>query len=262
VPRLVRAAAELLRDRIAHYTFVSSISVYADFAKTGMDESAALGTLENPATEEVTPETYGPLKALCEQEAAAALPGRVLSVRPGLIVGPHDPTDRFTYWPVRLAAGGEVLAPAPASQRVQIVDARDLAEWIVRMAETKKVGTFNATGPDYALTLETLLDTCRYVSGSTARISWVDESFLLAQNVRYWVDLPAVVPQSEGAEGRGMQQISSLRAINAGLRFRPVATTVRDTLAWSRTRSPDTPLRAGLTREREAELLRLWQARR
>ncbi len=139
LPRAVRASAELLADAVDHYTFISSISVYADFHTPAMDESAPVGTLADETVEEVTGETYGPLKALCEQAAERALPGRVLNIRPGLIVGPHDPTDRFTYWPVRVARGGEVLAPGRPHVPVQVIDGRDLAEWTVRMVEARQV---------------------------------------------------------------------------------------------------------------------------
>src|SRR5262249_55921530 len=173
LPRVARASAELLADAVDHYTFISSISVYPHFRSLGTDESAPVDTLDDPNIEEVTGETYGPLKALCEQAAEQALPGRTLVIRPGLIVGPHDYSDRFTYWVRRVAQGGEVLAPERPDWHTQIIDVRDLAEWTLRMAERRLVGVYNATGPAYDLSFGQLLDTCRAVSGSDARFTWV-----------------------------------------------------------------------------------------
>src|SRR5574337_1126119 len=163
VPRIVRASTELLADAIDHYVFISSLSVFKDFSVSGMDESAAVSTLADETVEEVNGETYGPLKALCEQAAERVMPGRVLIIRPGLIVGSHDPTDRFAYWPQRVAQGGEVLAPGHPNRAIQMIDVRDLAEWIVQMVETGRSGVYNATGPDYALTMGQLLEACKTV---------------------------------------------------------------------------------------------------
>ena len=274
VPRIVRASAELLRGAVAHYTFISSVSVYGTFEKVGIVEDDPVAPLppEKEGTEEIDGETYGPLKALCEQEVMRVFPGAALVIRPGLIVGPHDPTDRFTYWPHRVARAGrparggqgvwgnDVLAPGGPGQPVQIIDARDLAEWDVRLVEARTAGTFNATGPDRPLTLGELLRTCQEVSGSGARLEWVDEAFLLERGVGYWSELPAVVPESE-AQMRGMENVDCRRAYAAGLTFRPLAATVGDTLAWDATRPDDVPLRAGLTAEREAALLTAWRER-
>ena len=161
VPRVVRASAELLADAVEHYTFISSISVYPHFRSVGLDESAPVGTLDDPTVEEITGESYGPLKALCEQAVEQALPGRTLVIRPGLIVGPHDYSDRFTYWVRRVAQGGELLAPAHPDWHTQIIDVRDLAEWTLRMVERRQTGVYNATGPEYDLTFGQLLETCR-----------------------------------------------------------------------------------------------------
>jgi 2'-hydroxyisoflavone reductase len=258
VPRIVRASAGLLADAVEHYTFISSISVYADFATVGMDESAPVGTLEDETVEEVLP-NYGPLKALCEQAAEQAMPGRVLNVRAGLIVGPHDPSDRFTYWPVRVATGGEVLAPDTPERPVQIIDVRDLAEWTVRMAEGRQSGTLNTTGPDHELSMGRLLDECRAVSGSDARPVWVREQFLLDAGITPWTELPLWVPDTE--ENAGFNRIDCRRAFASGLTFRPLAETVRATLDWDATRPAGTPRRNGLRPEREAELLAAWKAR-
>jgi 2'-hydroxyisoflavone reductase len=259
VPRVVRASAQRLAEAVGHYTFISSISVYPSFPTPGMDESAPVGTLADESVEEVTGETYGPLKALCEQAAEAAMPGRVLSVRAGLIVGPYDPTDRFTYWPRRVARGGDVLAPGSPNGPVQFIDARDLAEWILRMAETGGTGVFNATGPAEPLTMGRLLEECRTVSGSDATLNWVDEEFLLTAGAAPWSELPLWVPAREEAMA-GFSAVSCAKAIAAGLTFRPLAGTIRDTLAWDATLPADRELRAGLKPEREAELLAAWRA--
>ncbi len=256
VPRLVRDSAELLADAVEHYTFVSTLAAYADFpAVPGIDESRPLAAPEDPFAEEVDFRTLGPLKALCERAAAAALPGRVLAVRAGLLAGPHDPTDRFTYWPRRVARGGEVLAPAGPWLRVQLVDARDLAAWIVRMAEARGTGAFNATGPARPLTLGELLDTCRAESGSDARFAWMDERSLLRAGVGRRMELPLWMPGAPGAASADCR-----RALAAGLAFRPLADTVRDTRAWDASRPADAKRRAGLDPAREAELLEALRA--
>jgi len=260
VPRIVRASAELLAGAVKQYIFVSSISVYADFGTAGIDESAPVGMLPDATTEEVTGESYGPLKALCEQAAEAAMPGRVLHVRPGLIVGPHDPTDRFTYWVHRVAQGGEVLAPGTPQGKVQVIDARDLATWIVRMAETTQTGVFNATGPDYQLTMGDFFETCRTVSSSDAHLTWVDDDFLVEAGVGPWIEIPLWIPASD-SDTSGLLDISIGKAVATGLQFRPIAETVRDTLVWDRSRSAETERCAGLKPEREAELLQAWHAR-
>jgi 2'-hydroxyisoflavone reductase len=154
-----------------------------------LDESEPVGKLDDEAIEEVNGETYGPLKAKCEEEAELAMPGRVLNIRPSLIVGSHDPTDRFTYWPTRIAQGREIIAPGNGEQKVQFIDVRDLAEWIVRMVEGRKTGTYNATGPKDPLTMESLLEECKVTLNSDAKITWVSEDFLEQQKVQAWMDL-------------------------------------------------------------------------
>ncbi|MBI3660304.1 SDR family oxidoreductase [Candidatus Acetothermia bacterium] len=259
VPRVVKASAELLADSVDHYTFISSISVFADFSKPDMDESAPVGKLKDESVEQITGETYGPLKALCEQAAERAMPDRMLNVRPGLIVGPHDPSDRFTYWPARIAQGGEVLAPGQPEYLVQIIDGRDLAQWTLKMVEQKKIGIYNATGPEYALTLGTVLEGCKAVSKSDARFVWVDEKFLLESKVTPWTEIPLWVPQEK--DNAGFSAVNCQKAITAGLKFRPIAETIRDTLAWNTTRPSNTERRSGLKPEKEKELLQNWQKR-
>lgn len=259
VPRVVSASSEALADASAHYTFISTISVYPNVSKPGIDESSQVGTLDDESTEEVTGETYGPLKALSEQAAEAAMPGRTLIIRPGLIVGPFDPTDRFTYWPERVAYGGEILAPGTPQRPIQFIDVRDLAEWNIRMVEAGETGVYNADGPDRTLPIAELLETSKEVSGSDAHFTWVDQEFLLEQGVSPWTDLPAWVPETD--EYAGFFSISSDKAIAHGLTFRPLADTVRDTLSWNATRPAERERRAGLAPEREIEVLKLWHER-
>jgi 2'-hydroxyisoflavone reductase len=254
VPRLVGDSARLLADAVGQYTFISSISVYKDFRVAPIHEEAAVGTLEDPTMEAVTGETYGPLKALCEQAAEQAMPGRVLCVRPGLIVGPHDPTDRFTYWPVRVARGGEVLAPPTPAAPVQFVDARDLAQWVRQMAAQQQTGVYHATGPAERLTFGPFLEVCTRTIESEAAFTWASAPFLAAQQVRPWIDLPLWVPEAK----RGMLQADSTKAQAQGLAFRPLAETIADTLRWAHSRPDDYAWQAGLSPGREAEVLAAW----
>ncbi|WP_426756585.1 NAD-dependent epimerase/dehydratase family protein [Myxococcus sp. Y35] len=261
VPRVVRASAELLAPHVQHYTFVSSVSVYQELTQMGLHEAAAVATVEDPTTEDV-PKHYGALKALSEQAAEAAMPGRVLNVRPGLIVGPDDPTDRFTYWPVRVARGGEVLAPGDGEDPIQFIDARDLAAFIIRSVERRITGVFNATGPEHTQLMRDVLEACKTALGSDARFTWADTAFLAKHQVESWTDLPAWVPRT--GEERGLGAVSISRALAAGLTFRPVADTIRDTVAWFKTLPPErqAKLRAGLAPEREQQVLSAWHQSR
>jgi 2'-hydroxyisoflavone reductase len=260
VPRHVQASASLLAPVARQYVFVSTISVYADNSKPGADETAAVGTLKDPAVEKVDGETYGPLKALCEQAAEKAMPGRTTIVRPGLIVGPNDPSDRFTYWPVRVAKGGEVLAPGTPQDPTQFIDVRDLGNWIVLLLEKNRTGVFNATGPKEPLPMGELLASCKRVSGSDAAFTWVPSAFLEAQQVAPWSDMPVWVPPVD--DMAGFARVGIARATAAGLTFRPVDDTVRDTLAWWKTVPEErrAKMRAGLGAAREAEVLAAWRA--
>ncbi len=257
VPRLVKASAELLADSVEHYTFVSSISVYSGLDTPHMDESGAVGTIADETVEEITGETYGPLKVLCEKAAEAALPGRVLHVRSGLIVGPHDLSNRFTYWPVRVAKGGDVLAPVSPDFPVQYIDGRDQAEWIIRMAEDRKAGVYNVTGPDYNATLGHVLDVSKEVSGSDANFVWADADFLAEHEVAPWMGLPLWVPD----DTRALNQMNIDKALADGLTFRPLAATIRDTLAWFAEQPADRQWPAGISAEKEADVLAAWKAK-
>ena len=255
VPRLVGASAGILADAVDHYTFVSSISVYSDDIAPGADEGAPVRELSDPTVEEVTGETYGGLKALCERAAEEEMPGRVLNIRPGLISGPHDPTDRFTYWPRRVAAGGEVLAPDHEERKLQYIDVRDLASWIVEMFEQRRTGTYNATGPDYELSMGRLLEECEAVGGVVAEPVWVSEDFLKEKGVEPFTELPLWLPR----EYAGLLDIDCGKAIEAGLTFRPLSQTFKDVLDWDRATTAGREPAAGLRPEREQELLRAWR---
>jgi 2'-hydroxyisoflavone reductase len=253
-PAAVRLSAGLLAGAVHRYVFISSISVYADMSRPGVDELAPLARLPEGAGEEFQMEHYGPLKALCEQAAEQAMRGRALTIRPGLIVGEYDPTDRFTYWPWRIAQGGDVLAPGKPTHLTQFIDARDLADWIIRMVEQEAAGVYNATGPGRPLAMGELFEACLAVSGSAARLHWVPETFLLENGVQPWSELPLWLPESE-PEYAGMDQADIRKALAAGLTFRPLEDTLRSTLAWANSRPAGHEWRAGLAREREAELL-------
>jgi 2'-hydroxyisoflavone reductase len=253
VPRWVRDSAELLAGRVGRYVFVSSCSVYADTSAAGTDESSPVLRLADESVEEITsPEVYGGLKVLCERTAEEALPGRSLSVRAGLIVGPYDPTGRFAYWVHRIASGGEVLAPEPRDQPVQLVHARDLADWMLNAAARGETGVFNATGPEKPLTMETLVAEIRAATGSDARFTWVDERALVEHGVEAWSDLPLWLAPGTNPELANFLAIDVSKAVAAGLRFRPLADTVRDTLEQA-----ETTAKAGLDPARERELLAL-----
>ncbi len=254
-PRIVRLSATGLERSVGRYVFISSISVYADTSKIGINESDPVGKIEDETIEEITGESYGPLKALCEKTVLDLYGDRGLVIRPGLIVGPNDPTDRFTYWTQRVARGGEIFAPEKPEVPAQIVDVRDLADFTIQLIEEKASGTYNATGPDYELTLGAMLDACKQVSGSDAAFKWAAVDFMNQNNVAEWSDMPVWVPDNE--ENQGFSCVDVSKAIKAGLQFRALADTIRDTIAWANTRPADHEWRAGLKPEREQELLNL-----
>jgi 2'-hydroxyisoflavone reductase len=265
VPVWVRDVAQVLKGNVDRYVFISTISVYADTAKAGIEESAPLAKYTGPDAMKETRESilaskfmlYGPLKALAEQEAEKWFPKQTLIVRPGLIVGPRDETDRFTYWPVRIDRGGEVLAPGEPTDPVQFIDGRDLAEWVIRMVEKRETGIYNATGPDKVLGVGAMLETIKSANKSDAKFTWVNTDFLEAQKVAPWSDMPVWVP-SRGEEA-GMGRISIKKALSKGLTFRPLPDTARDTLAWFKAQPAERQkLKAGLSPEREAEVLAAW----
>ena len=269
IPVWVRDAAQILKGNVDRYVFISTISVYSDTSKPGTDETAPLAKYEGADAMKETQQTlrasnfalYGPLKALSEAETEKWFPGKALIIRPGLIVGPGDESDRFTYWPVRVARGGEVLAPGNPSDPVQFIDARDLAEWTIRMVEQGTTGIFNATGPRTKLSVGDMLNGIRSATKSNAQFTWADADFLAAQKIRPWSDMPVWVP-SKGEE-TGFALISIKKALDKGLTFRAVGDTTQATLEWFRKQPAErqAKLRAGITPEREAEVLAAWHAR-
>jgi 2'-hydroxyisoflavone reductase len=266
LPAWVRDAAQILKGNVEQYVFISTVSVYGE-VKTGPDENAPTEKYEGADPYKETLEamkaggykTYGPLKALSEREAEKWFPGKTLIIRPGLIVGPRDETDRFTYWPVRIDRGVEVLAPGSPDDPVQFIDARDLAEWTMRMVENRETGVYNATGPAKPLGIGGMLDGIKAALKPDAKFTWVSEEFLTEQKVQPWSDMPVWTGKESG-----LARAKINRALSKGLTFRPLAETARDTLAWFKSLPQDrqSKLRAGLTPEREAEVLTAWSKRK
>ncbi|WP_298578460.1 NAD-dependent epimerase/dehydratase family protein [uncultured Luteimonas sp.] len=266
LPFWVRDAGQALRGRVGHYLFISTISVYADGAKAGITEDAPLAPYRGSDAMAETRETlmadmaalYGPLKALSEAEARRQFGPRATIVRPGYIVGPRDATDRFTYWPHRIAQGGEVLVPGDGRDPVQIIDGRDLGEWMIRLAENGTTGTFNACGPDYAMSTDAMVHGCHAVTGGPATFTHVPAEFLESQEAGFPIWVSRTHPQYGGYGA-----VSNARALEAGLTFRPLATTVADLLAWFRSLPAErqAKLQAGPTREQEAAILAAWKGR-
>ena len=251
IPRWVRLSAEALRGSVGKYVYVSSTGVYVPYLTTDIREDAPVDTIEDPETEVVDGRTFGALKALAEDEARTAFPDSHLVVRPTYIVGPGDPTDRYTYWPVRLSRGGEVLAPGDPADPMQHVDVRDLGAFMIKAVEDDLTGTMNVVGPREPLTMGSLLETTRTAIGSDAELIWVNAAFLQDQG------LPALTYWTEPAgDYLGMMQVNGDRAFAAGFEPRPLEQTARETLEWFNAQDPERQeLRAGLTPEREAELI-------
>jgi 2'-hydroxyisoflavone reductase len=268
LPFWVRDAGRVLHGKIKHYVFISTLSVYADNLTPAADESAPVASYtgkdamaETMESFHAKGELYGPLKALSEKEAQQQFPGKATIIRPGLIVGPGDETDRFTYWPVRLARGGEVLAPGDGSDPAQIIDARDLAEWTIRMAEARTLGTFNATGPDHQRQMKAMLTGIQAAIHADARPIWVPADFLASEKVEAWSDMPVWVPGRGDTAGFATRSIR--KALAAGLTFRPLDLTASDTLAWFKDQPAErqAKLKAGLPPAREQEVLSKWKSK-
>ncbi len=268
VPHWVRDVGKVLAGKVKHYQFISTISVYADPSKAGIDEQAPLAPYKGKDAFAETRTTlladvenlYGPLKALSEAEAEKHFPGITTIVRPGYIVGPRDESDRFTYWPLRIAAGGEVLVPGDGQDPLQIIDGRDLAEWMIRLAEQRTFGVFNACGPDYELSTDEMVHGCHAVTGGKVEFTHVPVDFLEKQQVEIGGSLPIYVP--DVGEYAGFGKVDIRKALATGLTFRPLAVTVRDLLDWFRTQPAErqATLRAGWKREDEAKVLAAWHA--
>ena len=262
VPKYVKASAELLAPNVGYCLFISSISAYASFAKPN-DESSPLGKLDDIETDKITNESYGPMKALCEQYTMQAFAGRASVVRPGYIVGPLDNSDRFTYWPVRAARGGEMLAPGTPDDPIQIIDVRDLAEWMMLLVERRMLGYFNAVSAPNQFTLGDVVSaSVKAAKNPDTTVTWVPEEFLMKQWKPEELDVPPWSPMSGDFAGASLSSTDRARA--AGLRIRPLAGTVADTLAWHLTRPAErqAKLRAGIDAERERATLEAWHASR
>lgn len=271
LPSTVRASVEILSHSVDRYVFISSLSVYADVSVFGIDETAPIATLTSEQLEKANEidssgqasavtygEMYGGLKALCEQAAEEVLPNRVLIIRPGLIVGPHDYTDRFTYWVVRVASGGEVLAPGRPDRYLQFIDVRDLAEWTVGMIERKETGVYNANSLPNNLTMERALEECKMVSDSDASFTWVSDNFLMQEEVAPWSEMPLWMPEEGAPHLKGFMFINCNKAVGSGLSFRHLNDTIKDTLTWRETNRLNEELKAGIDPDKEQRLLRKW----
>ena len=261
-PDWVRMSAEFLKDSVDRYFYVSSRSAYADTSRIPMTADAPAFTYETAGVPRDSGRLpYGLAKALSEREAQRIFAGRTNVVRPGLIIGPGDQTDRFTYWPVRIHRGGEVLAPGDPTDPIQIIDVRDLTEWMIRMAETGHTGVFNGVGPATPRPLAELLYGIRAVTTAETTFTWVNYDFLTDIGIRPYSDMPVWMPPTEGRQGFARFDLSP--EVAAGLTFRPLAVSARDTLEYHFSRPPErqAQLRAGITAEREAEVLAAWHAR-
>jgi len=268
VPAWIRDAAAVLKGHVGAYTMISSLSAYADNATPGQDETAPLATFDGDPLKETMSSLradmnkYSGLKAATEAETRKHFGAAATIVRPGLIVGPGDETDRFSYWPLRLRRGGEVLCPGDGRDRIQFVDARDLGEWMIRLAEQGARGAYNAIGPDYDLDMSALLYGIRASTTQGATLIFVPDAFLEAQKVSPWGDMPVWVPRT--GDSAGFHTRSNAKAIAAGLTFRSIADTTAATMAWFDAQSEERRKagpRAGLKPEREAELLAAWKAK-
>lgn len=271
IPRTVSKSSKLL-NHVQHYTYISSCSVYKDQYEPGIDESGEIQTLDDEKVEEITRGTAGPiyneyyghLKTMSEIAAEKELPGKVLAIRAGLIVGPYDYSDRLPYWVKRISEGGEILAPGRPERQIQFIDVKDLAQWIIQMIEQNTTGIFNATGPDYSLTMGQFLEECKRVSCSDADFTWVSESFLMDNQVGAWGEMPLWIPEEYPLPGsekpwNGFLAINNKKAIQNGLTFRPLSETIKDILKWEQNRPEGVERKAGMERQRETELLESWK---
>lgn len=268
-PHQIKKIAAVLGDNIKHYTYISSISVYKDWIPLNITEGYHIQSmlsddkLKGVEEGEISPyEYYGALKILCEAEAEKHWPGRVLHIRAGQLVGPFDYTDRLPYWVQRVAQGGKVLVPGRSDRPVQLIDVKDIATWVFNMAENRKAGTFNVTGPNYELTIEELLNTCKAVTNSDTEFVWAEEQFILEHKVQPWTEMPLWIPEhfpleKEAEPWKGAFSISIEKAVNAGLSFRPIEDTVYDVYQSEKAKQV-TERKTGISREREQELLETW----
>jgi 2'-hydroxyisoflavone reductase len=256
-PQDVELSCAALFDSCERYVYISSVSAYASFAKPPIRETDRLASIVGHATDKVTGVNYGPLKAECERTVARVFGARSILIRPGLIVGPNDPTGRFSYWPWRIAAGGRVLAPGNPERPIQFIDARDLAAWILHLVALRASGAFNATGPNDGATFGELLDTCRWICGEEVEVEWADDKFLEREGVQPWTELPLWIP-SHDASMRGFHLVDTKRAKATRLSTRPLAVTLNDILEAGIPVASDKRRAGKLTRQRERDLLAVW----
>jgi 2'-hydroxyisoflavone reductase len=268
LPHSVRASAETLSSCVGVYVFISSLSVYADLSLPGVTEAAPLKTLTSDQLDEANRindsnganygSLYGGLKALCEHTLLEVIPDNSLIIRPGLIVGPYDYTDRFTYWVMRVARGGEILAPGRPERPVQFIDARDLAGWTISMIEPSSSGIYNANGLPGLVTMQEILAGCKTLTNSDATFTWVSESFLIQENVTAWSKMPLWLPEENAPQLTGFMFVNCDKAFKAGLELRQLNDTVAAIYSWRANATSDEPLSAGLDRESEDQLLQKW----
>lgn len=252
-PDVVAKSGNALRNSVQTYTFISTISVYGKYPKSGITEQDSI-----EFTGDDREPNYGTLKADCEKSLLEITSEHTLIVRPGLIVGPNDPTDRFTYWPTRIADGGTILAPGNPERCIQFIDVRDLAKFTLEMTARHARGVYNATGPRAPLSMQSFLQACIDNVGGAAlakpTLQWIDDDLLIKENIGSWMELPLWIPDNDQTYS-GLMQLNCQKAFDAGLSCRPLGDTIKDTLAWDRSRAPDSPRKAGLARERESEVL-------
>jgi 2'-hydroxyisoflavone reductase len=265
LPRSVEKSVEILGENIDQYVFISTISVYKDFSKKNYNEDAEKFSMSREEADELTKDSdnpvmthYGELKELCEQTLLNTLPTKSLIIRPGLIVGPYDGSDRFTYWVKRINEGGKVLAPGNPDRMVQFIDVRDLAKWTIHMVESKGTGIYNATGIDQELTMSSMLHSIKNAVGGDADFVWADDKFLMENEVGPWMELPLWLPELPLSDGKmisGMLAANTEKAIAEGLTFRSVEETASDTLKWYEMHNNSETMRAGMSKEKESQLL-------
>jgi 2'-hydroxyisoflavone reductase len=270
LPRSVHASALALRDSVNQYVLISSLSAYADFSSPDMNEAAPLSTLppEKLAAANAIDQSglisavdygasYGGLKAMCEHALQDVMPNRALILRPGLIVGSGDYTDRFTYWVARIARGGEVLAPGRPERYLQLIDVHDLAQWTIKMVEERAAGIYNANGEPSRLTMVSFLEACKTTSKSDAKFTWVSDNFLLEKQVAMWSEMPLWIPGVQ-QDLKGFMFVNCSKAIQAGLMLRPINDTIQDVLDWYKINRTHEILKAGMDHDKEQDLLRIW----
>jgi len=257
-PRIVQISADYLKDKVNKYVFISSISAYKSTDEIGITEAAELDRMDDPTLEEITGESYGPLKVLCEEVVQEQYGENAIIIRPGLIIGPHDPTNRFTYWVNRMRGEGPVLAPGDGTFPVQVIDARDIADFILTLLDNDETGTFNVVGPDQPMPLNEVLSVIADAVNNHPDITWIENEWLLDHDVTPWMEMPLWIPNDEGA---ALMQVNIDHAKNKGMTFRPLSQTIKDLADWYDSISGDNQeWGAGMSSDKEKELLKTYQS--